>query len=294
MRPRAALRDWLQLARLSNAPPAATNALAGAALALPPRSSFPWPAVAAAVVSVVALYTAGMVLNDALDARIDARERPGRPIPSGRIQRSHACAAAAILFLIGLAAARLAGPRTTECAALLSAAVILYNLVHRFSRASVILMGACRGLAVMLGAVAVSAGAPSNTVLVIAVCIAIYTTAFSLLARGEAGRPHPAPVWLAHIPLIAAVAAIALAGPPTWLGFGLLAATILWLLRAGRLASPPRGRRPRTVPAILSWIAAFALIDAALAAQRHRPELAGLCILLFALTLWSHRRILGT
>ena len=34
------------------------------------------------------LYAAGMVLNDAFDAELDARERPERPIPSGRISRS--------------------------------------------------------------------------------------------------------------------------------------------------------------------------------------------------------------
>src|SRR5262245_63491269 len=32
-------------------------------------------------------YSGGMALNDAFDAEIDARERPERPIPSGRVSR---------------------------------------------------------------------------------------------------------------------------------------------------------------------------------------------------------------
>ncbi|MGH8999965.1 MAG: UbiA family prenyltransferase, partial [Acidimicrobiia bacterium] len=37
------------------------------------------------VASSSALYLAGMALNDWADRDIDARERPGRPIPSGRV-----------------------------------------------------------------------------------------------------------------------------------------------------------------------------------------------------------------
>ena len=36
------------------------------------------------------LYLAGMVLNDVFDAEVDARERPGRPIPSGRVSLAKA------------------------------------------------------------------------------------------------------------------------------------------------------------------------------------------------------------
>ena len=36
------------------------------------------------------LYTAGMVLNDIFDLEQDRRERPQRPLPSGRILRPNA------------------------------------------------------------------------------------------------------------------------------------------------------------------------------------------------------------
>ena len=37
------------------------------------------------LISSAGLYLAGMVFNDVFDRRIDARERPNRPIPSGRV-----------------------------------------------------------------------------------------------------------------------------------------------------------------------------------------------------------------
>ena len=44
------------------------------------------------------IYCAGMILNDAFDARIDAHERAQRPIPRGHVRRAHA-------FVAGFAAA---------------------------------------------------------------------------------------------------------------------------------------------------------------------------------------------
>ena len=35
----------------------------------------------------MAIYAAGIVLNDVFDYEIDRVERPGRPLPSGRVSR---------------------------------------------------------------------------------------------------------------------------------------------------------------------------------------------------------------
>lgn len=48
------------------------------------------------------LYTAGMVLNDVVDAEVDARERPERPIPSGKISRCWANILGWNLLIAGL------------------------------------------------------------------------------------------------------------------------------------------------------------------------------------------------
>ncbi|HEV3024083.1 MAG TPA: UbiA family prenyltransferase, partial [Pirellulales bacterium] len=49
-----------------------------------------WHEFACLLAASCLLYMAGMVLNDVFDRDIDRRERPGRPIPSGRIAVGHA------------------------------------------------------------------------------------------------------------------------------------------------------------------------------------------------------------
>jgi hypothetical protein len=75
---------FLELGRVSNLPTVWSNVLAGMVLSggwLAPG------ALLAVLAGASAIYVGGMFLNDAFDAEIDARERPERPIPSGRIAR---------------------------------------------------------------------------------------------------------------------------------------------------------------------------------------------------------------
>ena len=77
----------LRLGRVSNLPTVWTNTLAGIVLAggrierCPHRCPL--------LVALSLFYIAGMYLNDAFDAGIDARERPERPIPVGPGQPAH-------------------------------------------------------------------------------------------------------------------------------------------------------------------------------------------------------------
>lgn len=91
--------DALRLGRVSNLPTVWTNMLAGVVLAgggvLEVQSL-------GLLLALSLFYVGGMYLNDAFDAEIDARERPERPIPSGRVSRG-------FVFALGfgaLAAAR--------------------------------------------------------------------------------------------------------------------------------------------------------------------------------------------
>ena len=49
------------------------------------------------------LYTGGMYLNDAFDREVDARERPERPIPSGRVRAGSVFAIGFGLLGMGIA-----------------------------------------------------------------------------------------------------------------------------------------------------------------------------------------------
>src|SRR5262245_66249752 len=88
---------------------------------------------AALLLASACAYAGGMALNDACDAPLDARERPERPIPSGRISRTAAFGIAAILLALSIGLAATSGWRPFLVSLLLVAAIVLYDAVAKRS-----------------------------------------------------------------------------------------------------------------------------------------------------------------
>ena len=159
---------WLQLIRVPNAPTAAANILAGYLLAN--RSWDNLPVIVCLIISSLALYCCGMVLNDVFDAAQDKTDQPNRPIPSGRISVGAATLLGWSLMALGilaaLAAGLLASPQTVlrcgSIAALLAIAIYLYDGPLKQTLLAPALMGACRSLNVLLGASTVCAATLSE------------------------------------------------------------------------------------------------------------------------------------
>lgn len=128
-------------------------------------------------------YAGGMALNDWADRHTDARERPERPIPSGRITPGQAFGAAAGLTLAGLGLSAAGGGREAFAVGLpLSAAVWTYNLVaKRHPLAGALTMGSCRALDVLMGA----GSARLRPALGTAAIMGGHTVAVTVLSRGE-------------------------------------------------------------------------------------------------------------
>ena len=143
------LRAYLQLVRLPNLFTAAADPLAGwifAGGAIP--SGRIWgPLVASGVVT----YAAGMVLNDLFDREDDHRERPGRPIPSGRVSLAVAGGLGWTLIAIAPVLAAFAGTTSLIVSLALVAAVLGYDLGLKRTPMGPQVMGACRGLNLLLG-----------------------------------------------------------------------------------------------------------------------------------------------
>jgi 4-hydroxybenzoate polyprenyltransferase len=122
------------------------------------------------------LYLAGMALNDYADREVDARERPGRPIPSGRVSPAFALGLAAGLTVAGAGLAVAAdGPRALKVAAPLAAAVWGYDLALKPTLAATPGMSACRGLDVVMGAGAHGAARALPAAAVVAAHTAVVT-----------------------------------------------------------------------------------------------------------------------
>lgn len=98
------LSDWLSLTRISNLPTIVSDSLVGVAMAfalqwIPDASSIEHAITT--TIAMCAFYLAGMVLNGIVDKEVDARERPTRPIASGRIALPWAWTAFIVLMLLG-------------------------------------------------------------------------------------------------------------------------------------------------------------------------------------------------
>lgn len=271
------LRALLELMRVSNLPTVWSNVVMGGwagiyvfeqraerSSALPYFLDGPMPPVyiVAAVLAVAMslIYCGGMALNDAVDHRVDSKERPERPIPSGRVSLQLAYALATMMLvtggaLIAMTERSLHTPTSAVgpgwfFALLLLLCVVAYNVMHLQSTASVVLMGCCRGLIIL--------------------------TCASVTMRGEwfySGFLG----WL----LIALPALV------------LLFYTLMISVVARREVDPARGGfgGPKTV---MNMIAAMPLLDAAWLVVMGLWPASLVCVACAGLTKLGHRRIAGS
>ncbi len=182
------LLAWWQLLRAGNVFTAITNIIAG--FLLVQKSWQPLSSLFLLMASSSLLYTAGMVLNDAFDSQLDARERPERPIPSGRISRSTAFRVGFFLLFLGVALAcfvswNLQSRTSASVAVLLAVAIVAYNVKLKQTAFGPSAMGICRYLNVLLGASVVDNLLQVPAVWIYAAAVGMYTIGLTLFARSE-------------------------------------------------------------------------------------------------------------
>jgi len=197
------LRAYAQLIRLPNLPTAfADVGLAGLALyALPgrdPSEPFPWLSLTLLALASACLYCAGMVWNDFFDIEQDRRERPFRPLPSGRITRRQAAILGVSLMLVGGLLPLFVSRESFYIAALLIGAIFLYDGLAKRTPLGPVCMGLCRFLNVLLG---LSAYDPVLVAwkLHLALVVGLYIVGVTWFARTEARRSERAFLQLAAV-----------------------------------------------------------------------------------------------
>ena len=257
------LGAYLELIRPANVATALGDVLAGFAVAgLGAPSALPW-----LLVSSACLYAGGIVLNDVFDRRIDATERPERPIPSGRAHVGRAAVLGGCLLAAGVGTATIGAGQAGQVAVAIAVAVLFYD---GWSKTNSFLgpanMGLCRGLNLGLG----MASVPGTLSVYWPLCVipAVYIAGVTLLSRGEVsgGRHRSATLSLALVALSIAGLALAttLAARYVW---SALALTILFSVRVipafleARRTPAPAAIREAVKRGVLSLV----LLDAALA-----------------------------
>jgi len=253
------LRAWLELLRAPNLLTAPGDPLAGFLLACAGAwggAPTDWPsrpvlrAAMAGAVSLL-LYTAGLLWNDWFDLRDDLRERPSRPLPSGRVRPGTVAAVANGCMLLAVVVAAVAGRPMLYAAVALGAAVLLYDsFLKRLRVVGPLAMGLCRGLSVLVGAAAVGWDGPAQPVVLAAAGgMMLYVAAVTNLARGETQRQRVRPkamlVFAATGAYLLALSLSAGWSMHSWRGWMTAAgiAALLWvagcLWRMGHQPEPP-------------------------------------------------------
>lgn len=292
MNGRGSMGAWLELMRIGNAPTVVSNVLAGMAIGLHSRLSgipVPWGTGLLLIAGAVMVYVSGMVLNDAFDARIDARERPGRPIPSGRVGALRAQVAGVAMLCAGTALLAVSGTDTLWWALLLAGCVLLYNALHAWLPGAFAIMAACRAMVPVIAALAISPGAEASLLWWVAGGLGAYVLALGIAARDEMlGLATPARVTAWGLPIAACaplgmwfVEGVAPDGAvATTAGVAAVAVGVTSVVGGIRSASRGGG-----VPAAVgTWLGAIPAIDAATCFLLGRPLLGFLCIGMWGLS----------
>jgi 4-hydroxybenzoate polyprenyltransferase len=214
------LMAWLQLLRVPNVFTAIADVSMGYLVA---DGGARRPALWLMLIVISScLYLGGIVLNDVFDFELDRRERPERPLPSGRIARPTAALVGGVLLSIGVLLAwpaaawsqSAASPQFTPglIALALAICVLFYDGLFKATPLGPLFMGGCRFLNVMLG-VGVTENAAlfqTATPWIVAGGIGLFVMGITWFARNEAVASPRSVLWAGLTLMLIGVAVLTL------------------------------------------------------------------------------------
>ena len=283
----------LQLGRVSNLPTVWSNTLAGAALA----GGNPLNGNLLIMMFAMSLaYIGGMFLNDAFDRKIDAKERPERPIPAKQVKAAEVFAAGFTLLagsVMFAAIAAMSWGHNLLLVALLSialcGAIVLYDMWHKDNPISPLIMGICRVLVLLVAGFSAT-DSPSVVLYYGALAMLLYLAGLTYTAKQE-NLGEVKNLW--PLALLAAPLIYGLLKSTT--DFQVIPATAILALWTGYALYFVRRRNKGDIPkAVVSMIAGISIVDALLISTVSSLPIAALALMAFGLTLFLQRYIAGT
>jgi heme O synthase-like polyprenyltransferase len=181
------VRQYLLLIRVPNLFTVPSNILAGY-FATISTANADVDQLLSLIVSSVLLYVSGIVLNDYFDINVDRKERPSRPLASGRITKRSALLLAVISIVAGNILALTVSWTSSIISGSLTLVIFAYN--YRLKRNAIsnpLAMGLARFLNVVLGGSPALGLVLTNDLILFFVgyCLFLYIAAISLLSRKE-------------------------------------------------------------------------------------------------------------
>jgi 4-hydroxybenzoate polyprenyltransferase len=251
----------LRLMRPANLVTAAADSLTGWAVAGGSPGVLAW-----LVAASVCLYAGGVVFNDFFDRRLDAIERPERPIPSGIIPAPAVAASGTLLLLAGIGAGFKASSHTGLIAVAIAATVLLYDVLGKHQWWGPLVMGSCRALNLLIGLSAVPEKLPHTWFLLFLPLV--YIAAVTMLSRGEVhggSRRTSGTVLTLFAGVVAGLFVLHLGDARAWLS--MLPFMLLLVLKVGsplwRAYQSPRADTIRS--AVHAGVVSLVILDSAIA-----------------------------
>ena len=205
-------KDLLAAGRTSNLPTVWSNVLLGALVSYfskgIPVQIDQWIPLLTALFTGTCLYTAGCFYNDYYDHDWDAKHKPERAIPSGRLSPPLLYFLIHLLLISSMAGALSIGISALFTTVFISAAILVYTRIHKKTVLGVLPMGLCRAGLYILGFASVHDATVSDIasvgyiieiillgkltpVFIPALGLASYIAGLTLIARSEATNALP-------------------------------------------------------------------------------------------------------
>ena len=175
-------KNYLQLVRIPGIFTTFSNVLIGYFFSISTTEiiSFPFLLLTSGM-----LFCSGMIFNDYFDLKTDKKERPHRPLPSGKIPKKNALFLAIVFLILANFFAYVVGYESLVISLIMTALIISYNYKLKFiSFLGIFNLSLIRFLNVLLG---FSIIAISFEIIQYAIPIGILVAGISLLARNEVG-----------------------------------------------------------------------------------------------------------
>jgi 4-hydroxybenzoate polyprenyltransferase len=182
----ASFIDYFRLIRLPNLFTVPSNILVGISLGSDQTFSI---TMVMQIITSILLYIGGVALNDYFDFEEDKKQRPNRPLASGRIPKLNALFLATIAFGTSLLIAYYIGPLSFSISILLIVTIFGYDYYLKNSLIGPIVMATARVLNILLGLSTYSNTISYNSVTGLVLSDSfLYIFGISLISRSET---HP-------------------------------------------------------------------------------------------------------
>lgn len=242
----------------------------------------------------ILLYAGGVVFNDVFDARLDAVERPERPIPSGAVPLQQAAVLGTLLLAGGACFAFWVSPRSGFLALLLALSILFYDAIgKKVAGLGPLSMGICRSLNLWLGMSLLPVAAPWPYLWV----PLVYIFAVTLVSRGEVrGGNRPALIFAVLLYAIVIFGVGIITEAQTSAFWAVLPFLILfsWMVMRPLGYALTRPESGRVRKAVKAGVLGIVVLDASWAAGYAHWAFGLLVLMLLPLSVWLARRFAVT